>query len=73
MFFLASGAWQEQESPAAKRVLSDDDSLFSYYFTFVKLVISQISTFLDWHLCCAMKISTFGICDLIGVYFLTGA
>jgi len=22
--FLASGAWQEQESPAARRVLSDD-------------------------------------------------
>ena len=44
VFFLASGAWQEQESPAARRVLSDD-KLF-YYFTFVKLVISEMLTYL---------------------------
>lgn len=33
VLFVASGAWQEQESPAARRVLSYD-KLF-YYFMFV--------------------------------------
>ena len=36
VLFVASGAWQEQESPAARRVLSYD-KLF-YCFTFVYFI-----------------------------------